>query len=146
MVEKAPGSFMKIMHAESSGAETNSVDKDASIDESVPFIIPPNSKYKILDPLHVLNLFKKIRDADIPLLMVQVESEKHPADLLLSRIPVPPVCIRPSVVSDTRAGTTEDDITMKLTEIMLVNDVLKKHKHDGSSLRAIEETWDQLQV
>lgn len=78
--------------------------------------------------------------------MVQTESVKHPADLLLTRIPVPPVCIRPSVVSKSRAGTTEDDITVKLTEILLINDILKRHKHDGTSIKACSETWDQLQV
>jgi DNA-directed RNA polymerase III subunit RPC1 len=64
----------------------------------------------------------------------------------MMRIPVPPVCIRPSVVSKSRAGTTEDDITVKLTEIMLINDVLKRHKHDGSPIKAVAETWDYLQV
>ena len=35
---------------------------------------------------------------------------------------------------------------MKLTEIMLVNDVLKKHKRDGAPFKTICETWDHLQV
>ena len=61
-------------------------------------------------------------------------------------LPVPPVCIRPSIASELKAGTTEDDITMKLTEIMLVNDVLKKHKRDGAPFKTICETWDHLQV
>jgi DNA-directed RNA polymerase III subunit RPC1 len=78
--------------------------------------------------------------------MVQIESEKHPSDLLMSRIPVPPVCIRPSTVSDTRVGTNEDDTTIKLTEIMMVNNVLKEHKHNGAAMKAVSEAWDQLQI
>lgn len=78
--------------------------------------------------------------------MVQAESIKHPADLLLTRLPVPPVCIRPSVVSETRLGTTEDDLTMKLTEIMSINGSLKNNKHGGLPMKKIAEDWDTLQA
>lgn len=78
--------------------------------------------------------------------MVQSEVQSNPSSLLMTRIPVPPVCIRPSVVSETRTGTTEDDITIKLTEIITINDIIKRHNHDGSSLKTITEVVDQLQV
>jgi DNA-directed RNA polymerase III subunit RPC1 len=45
-----------------------------------------------------------------------------------------------------KSGSTEDDLTMKLTEIMLINDILKKHKRDGAPMKTIYETWDHLQV
>ncbi|VEL31965.1 unnamed protein product [Protopolystoma xenopodis] len=35
----------------------------------------------------------------------------HPRDLILQRIPVCPSSIRPSVVSEVRSGTNEDDLT-----------------------------------
>jgi len=39
-----------------------------------------------------------------------------PLDLLITHVPTPPVCIRPTVMVD--AGTTnEDDLTMKLSEM-----------------------------
>lgn len=41
---------------------------------------------------------------DIPLLLMN-QSVAHPKDLILTRILVPPLCIRPSVVSDLKAGT-----------------------------------------
>lgn len=41
---------------------------------------------------------------DIPLLLMNAETG-HPKDLILDRIPVPPSCIRPSVVSDLKSGT-----------------------------------------
>lgn len=78
--------------------------------------------------------------------MVGADDSKHPMDLLMTRVPVPPVCIRPSVVSELKSGTNEDDLTMKLTEIMLINDVIKKHKRDGAPMKTIAETWDHLQV
>lgn len=41
---------------------------------------------------------------EIPLLMMNPEVGS-PKDLILTRILVPPICIRPSVVSDLKAGT-----------------------------------------
>ncbi|MEQ2288534.1 DNA-directed RNA polymerase III subunit RPC1 [Ameca splendens] len=78
-----------------------------------------------LNPLVVLNLFRRIPAEDIPLLLMNPEAGK-PADLIITRLLVPPLCIRPSVVSDLKSGTNEDDLTMKLTEIIFLNDVIKK--------------------
>ena len=91
--------------------------------------------------------------------MVRAGEVKHPNDLLLTRMAVPPVCIRPSVVSglffhefqisllvEVKSGTTEDDITMKLAEIMVYNDVLRKQKKDGFPSKTVNETWEHLQV
>lgn len=73
----------------------------------------------------VLNLFRRIPQEDVVLLLMNPEAGK-PADLILTRLLVPPLCIRPSVVSDLKSGTNEDDLTMKLTEIIFFNDVIKK--------------------
>ncbi|VDO71506.1 unnamed protein product [Heligmosomoides polygyrus] len=77
--------------------------------------------------------------------MVRCGEIKHPNDLLLTRIPVPPACIRPSVPSELKSGSTEDDLTLKLAEIILINDVLQKHKKDGASVKTVMETWEHLQ-
>lgn len=78
--------------------------------------------------------------------MVRTDDIKNPADLLLRRIPVPPVVIRPAVISDLKAGSTEDDLTMKLSEILNLNEVLNKHKHGAAPINKVNETWDHLQV
>nr|XP_032834584.1 DNA-directed RNA polymerase III subunit RPC1 isoform X1 [Petromyzon marinus] len=70
----------------------------------------------------------------------------RPEDLLLRRLPVPPLCVRPSVVSDVKSGTNEDDLTMKLTEILFLNDVIKKHRASGAKSQMIMEDWDFLQL
>ncbi|XP_056325017.1 DNA-directed RNA polymerase III subunit RPC1 [Danio aesculapii] len=98
-----------------------------------------------LNPLVVLNLFRRIPDKDVPLLLMNPESGK-PADLILTRLLVPPLCIRPSVVSDLKSGTNEDDLTMKLTEIIFLNDVIKKHRMTGAKTQMIMEDWDFLQL
>lgn len=67
-----------------------------------------------------------------------------PADLILTRIPVPPVCIRPSVMSDLKSGTNEDYLTMKLSEISLINDVIRKQ--NTVNINMYMEHWDYLQL
>ncbi|XP_062858765.1 DNA-directed RNA polymerase III subunit RPC1 isoform X1 [Trichomycterus rosablanca] len=98
-----------------------------------------------LNPLVVLNLFRRIPNEDVPLLLMNPEAGK-PAYLLLTRLLVPPLCIRPSVVSDLKSGTNEDDLTMKLTEIIFLNDVIKKHRMTGAKTQMIMEDWDFLQL
>ncbi|XP_077989635.1 DNA-directed RNA polymerase III subunit RPC1-like [Glandiceps talaboti] len=98
-----------------------------------------------LNPLVVLNLFKRIPDEDMPLLMMNLEAAR-PQELILTRLPVPPLCIRPSVVTDLKSGTNEDDITVKLTEIIFLNDVIQRHKQTGAKMSMIMEDWDFLQL
>ncbi|XP_019730084.1 DNA-directed RNA polymerase III subunit RPC1 isoform X2 [Hippocampus comes] len=98
-----------------------------------------------LNPLVVLSIFMRIPQEDVPLLLMNPEAGK-PADLILTRLLVPPLCIRPSVVSDLKSGTNEDDLTMKLTEIIFLNDVIKKHRMTGAKTQMIMEDWDFLQL
>ncbi|XP_040568151.1 DNA-directed RNA polymerase III subunit RPC1 [Lepeophtheirus salmonis] len=98
-----------------------------------------------LNPLEVLHMFERIRDEDISLLLMNSESA-HPKDMILTRIPVPPLCIRPSVISDLKSGTNEDDVTMKLTEIVFLNDVIMKHRLSGATAKMIQDDWDFLQL
>lgn len=100
---------------------------------------------EILNPLVVLNLFRRIPDEDVPLLVMNAQCGR-PEDLILTRIPVPPLCIRPSVVSELKAGTNEDDVTVKLTEIIFLNDVIQRHRASGAKMQMIMEDWDFLQL
>ncbi|KAL3989412.1 RNA polymerase Rpb1 domain 5 family protein [Acanthocheilonema viteae] len=147
IVKKAVGTVLKIAHAEAISADSYSEYVYAVQENKELQNLLPKTKFTLLDPLQVQVLFNKIDREDIPLLMVRsADTPKHPSDVILTRIPVPPCCIRPSVVSEVKSGTTEDDITMKLSEIMLINDVIEKHKKEGSPTKTISETWDHLQV
>lgn len=160
-VKKAVGAVLKIAFA--SPVSVDELGKFATMFSSNQEVGDHvrKMKFTLLNPLFVQKLFSNIKEGvccdflkiwtgiifqDIPVLMVRSGEEKHPNDLLLTRMPVPPVCIRPSVVSEVKAGTTEDDVTMKLMEIMLTNDVLKKHKRDGAPSKTLFETWEHLQV
>ena len=93
----------------------------------------------VLNPLEVLDLFERIPTSDICLLLMDAVAAR-PQDMILTRISVPPLCIRPSVVSDLKSGTNEDDVTMKLTEIVFLNDVITKHRQSGATAKMIQVT------
>ena len=76
-----------------------------------------------LNPLRVQGLFQRISAEDCQLL----DLPWRPEHLLMTHVPVPPVCIRPSVEMDTGAGTNEDDLTIKLQAS------LRKHSHPSTS-------------
>ncbi|XP_015787485.1 DNA-directed RNA polymerase III subunit RPC1 [Tetranychus urticae] len=100
-------------------------------------------KAEFLDPLRVQNLFKEIPTSDYCYLLIK---DFHPSDLILNKIPVPPACIRPSVLNELESGSNEDDLTIKLSEIIFVNDVIQKRRSSGASIAMIIEDWDFLQL
>lgn len=99
----------------------------------------------ILNPLEVLGILERVPEKDIPLLMMNPECSV-PKDLILTRIPVPPISIRPSIVSDLKAGTNEDNLTMKLTEILFINDAIQRHRQCGMKIQMYNEDWEFLQL
>lgn len=84
-----------------------------------------------LSPLVVQRLFKYISDEDCELLWME-STKGRPERLILNSIVVPPVCIRPSVPVDDGAGSNEDDITVKLQEIIQVNFALRTALEKGT--------------
>jgi DNA-directed RNA polymerase III subunit RPC1 len=52
--------------------------------------------YEDLDPLRTWNLFENIQQQEIILFNMDYRLS-HPKDFLVTHIPAPPVCIRPSV-------------------------------------------------
>jgi len=99
----------------------------------------------VLNPMEVLTLFERISDSDLPFLLMD-KSASRPEDMILTRIACPPLCIRPSVVSDLKSGTNEDDVTMKMTEIVFLNDVIVKHRQSGANSKHLQDDWDFLQL
>jgi DNA-directed RNA polymerase III subunit RPC1 len=54
----------------------------------------------------------------------------RPEEYVWQYISVPPVCIRPSVAQD--GASNEDDLTVKLTEIVFTNALIKQGLAKGS--------------
>lgn len=94
-------------------------------------------------PTRVLELFQRIPDEDCEVLWMDPRSGR-PENLLLQYILVPPVPIRPSVSMD--GGSNEDDLTVKLQEILEVNLALEIAMSKGPATRTIMENWQQLQM
>ena len=99
-----------------------------------------------LPPTRVLQLFQAIPDFDCDLLWMDVLAGGRPESLILTNLLVPPVPIRPSVAMDAGAGSNEDDLTIKLQEILDVNVALELALSRGPQTRTIIEEWDFLQV
>ena len=56
------------------------------------------------------------------------------------------VPIRPSVPMKSGDGSTEDDITIKLQEIIDVNNALKVALSNGGTMKMVIEDWEFLQI
>ncbi|KAI8459810.1 DNA-directed RNA polymerase III subunit C1 [Phakopsora pachyrhizi] len=96
-----------------------------------------------MNPLRVLNLFKRVTPSDCELLGLDPEVGR-PEEYIWQYIHVPPVCIRPSVTQE--AATNEDDVTVKLTEIIFTNTLLKTGLVKGVPTQNIMEQWEFMQL
>ena len=100
--------------------------------------------YEDLNPLKVLNLFKQISPSECELLGIDPSRGGRPEMYIWRYLPTPPVCIRPSVMMD--AQSNEDDLTVKLTEIVWTSSLIKAGIEKGISINNLMEQWDYLQL
>lgn len=98
-----------------------------------------------LNPLRAQELFERITSEDCELLGLNA-SHGHPRDFLWTAIPVPPACIRPSVAMSVENGSNEDDLTVKLTEIVYTNAIIRDALEKGAPVHMLMEDWDFLQL
>lgn len=96
-----------------------------------------------LNPLKVLNLFKRVTPSDCELLGMK-PGEGRPEMFLWQYVPAPPVCIRPSVVQDN--GGNEDDLTVKLTDIIFTSANMRAALEKGQPIQTLMEQWEYLQL
>ncbi|OII76734.1 DNA-directed RNA polymerase III largest subunit [Cryptosporidium andersoni] len=93
-----------------------------------------------LTPLFVQTLLQKVPYEDLDILEMF-----KPDRLLLSRLPVPPNCIRPSVTMG-EAGSNEDDLTVILSEITDLNNMIKSQMKSGFQTLQLLGNWEFLQL
>ena len=65
----------------------------------------------------------------------------RPEWMIITILPVPPPCVRPSISVDTN-GRSEDDLTHMLTNIIKYNNLVKKHENSRSGA----DFREQLQI
>jgi DNA-directed RNA polymerase beta' subunit len=99
-----------------------------------------------LNPLRVKALLEAIPECDLPLLDMSA-CFGRPENLLVENLLVPPVPIRPSVVTDAASGSNEDDLTVKLSDIICVNNIIRNALGGGKALVPyVTEDWEYLQL
>ena len=96
-----------------------------------------------MNPLKILNLLKRVKTTDCELLGMNPD-QGRPEMMVWQYFPVSPVCIRPSVPQDS--GTTEDDITSKVSDIVHINTLIREGLQNGSPLSTVMEQWDFMQL
>ena len=97
-----------------------------------------------LTPLLVQALFLRIPDEDCLLLNLDLSKRSRPEDMILSQFMVPPACIRPSVSMGT-SGSNEDDLTVKIADIIFINNAIKNAFEKGAQPAVIMEQWSEQQ-
>ncbi|KAL0220277.1 hypothetical protein RCL1_000131 [Eukaryota sp. TZLM3-RCL] len=102
-----------------------------------------DKKHFDLSPIKVGDLFSRIPDQDVILLGMSPQHSR-PEHLLFTRLLVPPVCIRPSVTTDLAGSTNEDDLTVKLAEILNITNLIKDGIAKGQQSGQLFELWDFL--
>jgi DNA-directed RNA polymerase III subunit RPC1 len=100
---------------------------------------------ELLHPLRAYELILQVTDEDMTLLWMNGRFCR-PDNLIIWSFPVPPVPIRPSVPQETGGGSTEDDLTVKLQEIIEMNNALKMALDKGATMKMIAEDWEFLQI
>lgn len=96
-----------------------------------------------LNPLDVLTIFRRIPNEDLPLLNF-AKGNGRPEDLLYTHLAVPPVCIRPSVPQGP-LGSNEDDLTVKLGDLVYINNAIQSGEKKGWAPANLSENWEFLQ-
>ena len=91
----------------------------------------------------VLEIFKRISDEESRILGMDPRFSR-PDWMILTVMPVPPLCVRPSVVMFGTARS-QDDLTHKLADIIKMNNHLKNNELSGAAAHIINEDIKMLQ-
>ncbi|KAK9470139.1 uncharacterized protein V1510DRAFT_432357 [Dipodascopsis tothii] len=142
---------LKIVHDKFRYVAKQNPDEKTEFDRSFTAAkkhIPDLEKYQKkamedMNPLKTLNLFKLIEAADCELLGMNPDYGR-PEMFIWQFVPAPPVCIRPSVQQE--GASNEDDLTVKLTEIVWTSLNIRAGLDKGVPLVSLMEQWDYLQL
>lgn len=96
-----------------------------------------------INPFVAYSLLEGIPEEDIELLGMDI-SVSHPKDLIITSLIVPPVCIRPTVQRG-QGLTNEDDLTIKIMEIVQFNDLIRRMLSEGTPANKVATQWENLQ-
>ncbi|MBN2156284.1 MAG: DNA-directed RNA polymerase subunit A' [Candidatus Lokiarchaeota archaeon] len=96
-----------------------------------------------LYPDDIRERLEKMNDADCRLLEINPEATR-PEWMILTVLPIPPVCVRPSITLDSGIRS-EDDLTHKLVDVIRINARLRENIEAGAPQLIVEDLWELLQ-
>ncbi|XP_078485873.1 DNA-directed RNA polymerase II subunit RPB1-like [Ciona intestinalis] len=92
----------------------------------------------------VHEIFKRISDEESEILGMDPRFAR-PEWMINTVIPVPPLCVRPSVVMGEGSARSQDDLTQKLADIIKANQQLKRNEQNGTASHIILKDVELLQ-
>ncbi|CAG5111359.1 Oidioi.mRNA.OKI2018_I69.chr2.g5675.t1.cds [Oikopleura dioica] len=92
----------------------------------------------------VLEVFKNISDEEIEMLGMDCKYAR-PEWMIISVLPVAPLCVRPSVVMGGSGLRCQDDVTHKYSDIIKVNTELRRNEASGAAAHILEQGVLELQ-
>ncbi|KAJ4833985.1 DNA-directed RNA polymerase III subunit 1 [Turnera subulata] len=140
MVKKAPAG-QGIIHDRSKLGAGHLEEYKAAIAHTKEHRAPVGVATYLLNPVHVLLLFKCMTEEDCETLYLCDRPEK----LIITTIPVPPLPIRPSVVMGGSLSN-ENEITERLKQIIQMNAALHSEMKEGIKGNKHLVTWENLQA
>ncbi|KII64531.1 DNA-directed RNA polymerase II subunit RPB1 [Thelohanellus kitauei] len=96
-----------------------------------------------LTPERVREIFRNITNDDCICMGLDPKNTR-PEWMILSVVPVPPLCVRPAVMAPNMLRC-HDDLTYKLADLVRANNALRSSEISGSPLHLLSEDWKMLQ-
>ncbi|HME51301.1 MAG TPA: DNA-directed RNA polymerase subunit A' [Candidatus Lokiarchaeia archaeon] len=103
----------------------------------------PEEGTKPINPKEIRRRFEKIPKEDLWLHGVNPDVTR-PEWMILIVLPIPPVCVRPSITLESGIRS-EDDLTHKLVDVIRINQRLRENIDAGSPQLIVEDLWELLQ-
>lgn len=97
---------------------------------------------RMLSGDEALTILQRMSDTDIRMMGFD-PNRNHPAWMIMTVMPVPPPAVRPYVQFGT--DRSEDDLTLKLLDIVKTNQQLKKHEESGAGGHILQDYVSVLQ-
>ena len=97
----------------------------------------------VLTAERVYEIFKQISDEECIVLGLDPRFAR-PDWMIVTVMPVPPLCVRPAVVMFGSARI-QDDLTLKLSDIIKANNQLRRNIQNGAEAHIISEDTKMLQ-
>lgn len=102
-----------------------------------------HDKKNLLTPEKVREILRNITDDDCRSLGLN-PTQVRPEWMILTVLPVPPLCVRPAVIAPNTMRC-HDDLTFKLADIVRTNNLLKASELHGAAPHVVAEDWKMLQ-